>query len=111
IHACPFTFFFLIYAPRRIRDLPSFPTRRSSDLIRYRAAYERIRFLAGASHVHRGQLLRDAGKLDESMVEFQKAAAIDPSSFIPRSEEHTSELQSPDHLVCRLLLEKKKESN
>src|SRR5258708_21419106 len=34
-----------------------------------------------------------------------------PSSNIgrwaPRSEEHTSELQSPDHLVCRLLLEKK----
>src|SRR5258708_27510596 len=27
---------------------------------------------------------------------------------IRRSEEHTSELQSPDHLVCRLLLEKKK---
>src|SRR5947208_14944350 len=27
---------------------------------------------------------------------------------IERSEEHTSELQSPDHLVCRLLLEKKK---
>src|SRR5258708_18197051 len=27
---------------------------------------------------------------------------------IDRSEEHTSELQSPDHLVCRLLLEKKK---
>src|SRR5207244_9419818 len=25
-------------------------------------------------------------------------------SFSPRSEEHTSELQSPDHLVCRLLL-------
>src|SRR5207244_5604873 len=30
------------------------------------------------------------------------------SSFPVRSEEHTSELQSPDHLVCRLLLEKKK---
>src|SRR5947208_13531179 len=28
--------------------------------------------------------------------------------FQQRSEEHTSELQSPDHLVCRLLLEKKK---
>src|SRR5258708_24092800 len=27
---------------------------------------------------------------------------------VERSEEHTSELQSPDHLVCRLLLEKKK---
>src|SRR5258708_31871732 len=31
-------------------------------------------------------------------------------SFQIRSEEHTSELQSPDHLVCRLLLEKKKNS-
>src|SRR5258708_21896264 len=30
-----------------------------------------------------------------------------PFRFV-RSEEHTSELQSPDHLVCRLLLEKKK---
>src|SRR5258708_14976890 len=28
--------------------------------------------------------------------------------LVVRSEEHTSELQSPDHLVCRLLLEKKK---
>src|SRR5258708_29017329 len=32
--------------------------------------------------------------------------ALAPPDF--RSEEHTSELQSPDHLVCRLLLEKKK---
>src|SRR5258708_28690403 len=31
-----------------------------------------------------------------------------PAKFLTRSEEHTSELQSPDHLVCRLLLEKKK---
>src|SRR5258708_21655834 len=31
--------------------------------------------------------------------------------FATRSEEHTSELQSPDHLVCRLLLEKKKNVN
>src|SRR5258708_24369762 len=30
---------------------------------------------------------------------------------IGRSEEHTSELQSPDHLVCRLLLEKKKQAS
>src|SRR5690348_17380074 len=34
-----------------------------------------------------------------------------PMAFFPfRSEEHTSELQSPVHLVCRLLLEKKKET-
>src|SRR5258708_17399984 len=31
-----------------------------------------------------------------------------PALVAMRSEEHTSELQSPDHLVCRLLLEKKK---
>src|SRR5258708_26180352 len=31
-------------------------------------------------------------------------------SHLIRSEEHTSELQSPDHLVCRLLLEKKKKT-
>src|SRR5438552_18604217 len=30
---------------------------------------------------------------------------------LERSEEHTFELQSPDHLVCRLLLEKKKKKN
>src|SRR5947208_13508285 len=34
--------------------------------------------------------------------------ALLPASEALRSEEHTSELQSPDHLVCRLLLEKKK---
>src|SRR5207244_12285054 len=36
-------------------------------------------------------------------------AAVDVAH--DRSEEHTSELQSPDHLVCRLLLEKKKQKN
>src|SRR5258708_19174883 len=36
------------------------------------------------------------------------AAVFRATSPTPRSEEHTSELQSPDHLVCRLLLEKKK---
>src|SRR5438552_13980812 len=37
------------------------------------------------------------------------ASGAAPTAYLmPRSEEHTSELQSPDHLVCRLLLEKKK---
>src|SRR5258708_31202125 len=35
-------------------------------------------------------------------------ALLDDAFLDGRSEEHTSELQSPDHLVCRLLLEKKK---
>src|SRR3989442_11957221 len=39
---------------------------------------------------------------------FHKATANIPRSFAKRSEEHTSELQSRPHLVCRLLLEKKK---
>src|SRR5258708_28433165 len=38
--------------------------------------------------------------------EFRRAEERD--LHLQRSEEHTSELQSPDHLVCRLLLEKKK---
>src|SRR5438552_15270877 len=35
---------------------------------------------------------------------------IGACNTVVRSEEHTSELQSPDHLVCRLLLEKKKKT-
>src|SRR5947208_10978322 len=45
----------------------------------------------------RGHAPRDAAP--------HRARALLP---VLRSEEHTSELQSPDHLVCRLLLEKKK---
>src|SRR5258708_27424007 len=42
--------------------------------------------------------------------ELYRVSQVDLGEFRlgPRSEEHTSELQSPDHLVCRLLLEKKK---
>src|SRR5258708_7441816 len=39
---------------------------------------------------------------------FGKDFQVMASNSAARSEEHTSELQSPDHLVCRLLLEKKK---
>jgi general secretion pathway protein D len=54
--------------------------------IQYRSSYERTRFLAGASHVHRGQLLRDAGKLEDAIAEFRKAAEIDSASFIAQQE-------------------------
>src|SRR5258705_9307824 len=50
------------------------------------------------------------GKVDEAklreLVEWHVASGTD--GIVPRSEEHTSELQSLRHLVCRLLLEKKK---
>src|SRR5438045_7343259 len=75
-------FFFQRYGDHR--DLHSFPTRRSSDL---------------------GWRL--AGEL--TSVDVEKKFA-DTFASVPRSEEHTSELQSLRHLVCRLLLEKKKYS-
>src|SRR5258708_30143271 len=52
----------------------------------YRSAYERLKFLAGASHVHRGQLLREAGRLEEALAEFQKATDTDPASAIAKQE-------------------------
>jgi general secretion pathway protein D len=54
--------------------------------LRYRASFERMRFRAAASLVHRGQLLRDDGKLQEAVAEFQKAVQIDPSLFIAQQE-------------------------
>jgi general secretion pathway protein D len=54
--------------------------------LRYRAAFERARFEAAAAIVHRGQKLREEGKLQDAVAEFQKAVAIDPSSFIAQQE-------------------------
>src|SRR5947208_9518414 len=51
-------------------------------------------------------------RLNNIPVEWGTAVNIQAMVFgNKRSEEHTSELQSPDHLVCRLLLEKKKKNN
>ncbi len=54
--------------------------------LRYRAAFARTRFEAAAAIVHQGQKLREDGKLDEAVAEFQKALTIDPSLFIARQE-------------------------
>src|SRR5258708_28697250 len=48
-----------------------------------------------------------AGKHDINASK-QSTSSRNVPRKLERSEEHTSELQSPDHLVCRLLLEKKK---
>src|SRR5256885_12754583 len=47
--------------------------------------------------------------VERAREEIENAVALDATDAIPcsRSEEHTSELQSPCNLVCRLLLEKK----
>src|SRR5947208_11649432 len=57
--------------------------------------------------------LGDAVDLDHALLELSGFGDVDCHQNLRsawRSEEHTSELQSPDHLVCRLLLEKKKGS-
>jgi len=54
--------------------------------IRYKSAVYRTRFLAGASYVHRGQKLRDEGKLEDALVLFEKAYLVDPASDIAQQE-------------------------
>ena len=54
--------------------------------LRYKASFERMRFKAAATIVHHGILLRDQGKLQEALGEFQKAAFIDPSLFAAQQE-------------------------
>src|SRR5207244_9694966 len=101
-------FFFSSF--RALRAFPSFPTRRSSDLL----VADRVE-LVGAVQRDRGDLV-GTGIFDEVLFvrihhSLPRAASIDLEAACEgrraRSEEHTSELQSPDHLVCRLLLEKK----
>ncbi len=54
--------------------------------LRYKASFQRMRFKAAATVVHHGILLRDQGKLQEALAEFQKAAVIDPSLFSAQQE-------------------------
>src|SRR5580700_7158717 len=54
--------------------------------LRYRSAFERTRFEAAAAIVHKGQQLREDGKLDDAVAAFQKALTIDPSLFIAKQE-------------------------
>src|SRR5207244_12234855 len=58
--------------------------------------------------LHRLGAFHDQGPFPGAERCFERALALPlHSRLTERSEEHTSELQSPDHLVCRLLLEKK----
>ena len=54
--------------------------------LRYRTAAEFVRFLASASYVHQGEILMNAGKLQEALTDFEQAIAIDPSSFIAQQQ-------------------------
>src|SRR5205814_10704891 len=95
------------------RVLRSFPTRRSSDLLVVgREPGELVvrDVEGGVLHAERledGLLQVLIERLAADLLD-EGAADIGGKRVHPRSEEHTSELQSLRHLVCRLLLEKKK---
>src|SRR5690606_41664438 len=88
------------------RDLPSFPTRRSSDLADAELGAGQVVVDRGGQADHGDVETREVGTfLQQGEDRFIGVPAADNQ----RSEEHTSELQSRENLVCRLLLEKKKE--
>jgi len=60
---------------------------------KYTAAYLRLRFYAGVQHIHAGEQLRNAGKLQEAIVEFRHAADIDATSDEALQQiRHTAEM-------------------
>src|SRR5690606_40667092 len=97
------------------RDLHAFPTRRSSDLLT-----ASVRSFT-KSPWHKGQRYIPDERRNERKVRKHIIRPVDefrpgrldrllyvrPGALSCRSEEHTSELQSRENLVCRLLLEKK----
>src|SRR2546429_4307339 len=95
-------FFFFLMIRRPPRSTP-FPTRRSSDL---------SAIPAGAESIDLSKFTGLPGLIDvhTHMTIYTDETPGEPK-LKQRSEEHTSELQSRLHLVCRLLLEKKKEEH
>src|SRR5205814_4837336 len=103
------------YSSAPHRDLHSFPTRRSSDLAAVQevaaALRDQLHAAACASdrsvvqrclHVYLTDALRRWDGYIREIVQ-RDIVTIDSINLIVRSEEHTSELQSLRHLVCRLL--------
>src|SRR5690606_40664909 len=103
------------YCDRPHLTTPPSPTRRSSDLAQtaYEAAVQalfsaldELESLLGRQRYLTGECLTEADwRLFTTLIRFDPVYV---GHFKCRSEEHTSELQSRENLVCRLLLEKKK---
>src|SRR5690606_40857109 len=93
----------------------SFPTRRSSDLIELLMHYgiepESTTIPSAWWSKEPGTVtisITDQPTARSLVVRNMGAAGVNETMLLIRSEEHTSELQSRENLVCRLLLEKKK---
>src|SRR5690606_42117714 len=105
---------FLLHSDAHHLHLLSFPTRRSSDLDLFKMMFKEVviptnsnRFLfviAPIVSLVPAFATWAVVPLSDNFV----IADIDAGLLYVRSEEHTSELQSRENLVCRLLLEKKK---
>src|SRR5690606_41491541 len=93
------------------RGRPPFPTRRSSDLFQ---PDWRDQQHACAACDWQGTSRTMVMELHDDVTEYDCPACENPLLIVVhpdiRSEEHTSELQSRENLVCRLLLEKKKKN-
>src|SRR5207253_11146659 len=101
--------------PVPLPALPSFPTRRSSDLTIESGVAKRrpVRIWVGVALLLVGIAIAVAPSFSSGKATYVVGAKSFSEQYIlaDRSEEHTSELQSRGHLVCRLLLEKKKTKN
>src|SRR5437764_6209591 len=94
---------------RRPPTSTRFPTRRSSDL----PWLVHVEVQAGHDAEMARRLLRYNVLIESKfgLPVHSVVVLLRPEANVSRSEEHTSELQSPMYLVCRLLLEKKKHSD
>src|SRR5205809_5494584 len=96
-------------------SLHSSPTRRSSDLVSLLPAADEDSLRAALKRIASIVKLDSAG-IERVLARYRRTPylpvpVLPNATFEVRSEEHTSELQSRLHLVCRLLLEKKKQNN
>src|SRR5207249_11497535 len=108
-----FIHFFSFYCSYYLRVLHSFPTRRSSDLSEPVVQVSGFSVISGL--IINGKAIYVTGQPNQtiSLLGGIKIIINEQSMYADaakgnRSEEHTSELQSRFDLVCRLLLEKKK---
>src|SRR5690606_41429116 len=93
------------------QQLPSSPTRRSSDLVVESFCTSPPASGTRYTCFSSGESLVPANHTQPACASTASRASTDQSpevSGVSRSEEHTSELQSRENLVCRLLLDKKK---